>query len=148
MRNHQEPPTCSLRVNREEWSKNEKPQNGHEMKRTSSSMYQSIFLQLNVVHWNPLCWGILLALKWGFYHAQVESYSHLKNAWRATRHAWRATMVVGNQRWCASVSPEKEVVFNLLCRRALVFRQGELAQMVERSLSMREVAGSMPAFSS
>ena len=25
--------------------------------------------------------------------------------------------------------------------------QGELAQMVERSLSMREVAGSMPAFS-
>ena len=25
---------------------------------------------------------------------------------------------------------------------------GELAQMVERSLSMREVAGSMPAFSS
>src|SRR4029434_10068026 len=36
---------------------------------------------------------------------------------------------------------EKEVVLNLLCRRALVFRQGELAQMVERSLSMREVAG-------
>src|SRR4029434_7073093 len=38
MRNHQEPPTCSLRVNREEWSKNEKPQNGHEMNRTSSSL--------------------------------------------------------------------------------------------------------------
>src|SRR4029434_3779716 len=48
-------------------------------KRATSSMYQSIFLQLNVVHWNPLCWGIPLALKWGFYLAQVESYSHLKN---------------------------------------------------------------------
>src|SRR4029434_8206204 len=46
------------------------------------------------------------------------------------------------------LSTEKEVVLNLLCRRALVRRQGELAQMVERSLSMREVAGSMPAFSS
>ena len=54
----------------------------------------------------------------------------------------------GNQRSWASVSTEKEVVSNLLCRRALVRRQGELAQMVERSLSMREVAGSMPAFSS
>src|SRR4029434_8963004 len=54
----------------------------------------------------------------------------------------------GNQRSGASVSTEKEVVLNLLCRRALVRRQGELAQMVERSLSMREVAGSMHAFSS
>src|SRR4029434_10609393 len=101
-------------------------------------MYQSIFLQLNVVHWNPLCWGIPLALKWGFYLAQVESYSHLKNAWRATSNAWRVTIKDVEQ-----ASP-----LNLLCRRALVFRQGELAQMVERSLSMREVAGSMPAFSS
>src|SRR4029434_10562598 len=99
------------------------------------------YLQLNVVHWNPLCWGIPLVLKWGFYLAQVESYSRLKNA-------WRAKMGGGNQRSCASVSTEKEVVLNLLCRRALVRRQGELAQMVERSLSMREVAGSMPAFSS
>src|SRR4029434_5135591 len=56
------------------------------------------FLQLNVVHWNPLCRGIPLALEWGFYLAQVESYSHLKNAGRATRNAWRATMGVGNQR--------------------------------------------------
>src|SRR4029434_7582779 len=65
------------RVNREEWSKNKQPPNGHIS--ATSSMYQSIFLQLNVVHWNPLCWGIPLALKWGFYLAQVESYSHLKN---------------------------------------------------------------------
>src|SRR4029434_3681550 len=42
-------------------------------------MYQSIFLQLHVVHWNPLCWGIPLELKWRFYLAQVESYSHQKN---------------------------------------------------------------------
>ena len=33
------------------------------------------------------------------------------------------------------------------CRDSAETAQGELAQMVERSLSMREVAGSMTAFS-
>src|SRR4029434_3900060 len=98
--------------------------------RATRNAWRATMGDLNVVHWTPLCWGIPLALKWGFYLAQVESYSHLKNAWRATRNAWRATMGVGNQRCGASVSTEKEVVLNLLCRRALVFRQGELAQMV------------------
>ena len=42
-----------------------------------------------------------------------------------------------------SVSPECVTVSS-----EVFFSGGELAQMVERSLSMREVAGSMPAFSS
>src|SRR4029434_1120308 len=81
---NEKPPrsSCCQRVNREEWSKNEQPPNGHVS--ATSSLYQSIFLQLIVVHWNPLCWGIPLALEWGFYLAQGESYSHLKNASRHT----------------------------------------------------------------
>ena len=37
--------------------------------------------------------------------------------------------------------------FNSLDRTDYVVKPGELAQMVERSLSMREVPGSMPGFS-
>ncbi len=42
------------------------------------------------------------------------------------------------------------LVFNhsgIRCLEKILFSSGELAQMVERSLSMREAAGSMPAFS-
>ena len=50
--------------------------------RLSHLIYEpKFFLQLTVVHWNPLCWGILLVLEWGFYLAQVESYSRLKNGY-------------------------------------------------------------------
>src|SRR4029434_11239440 len=100
MRNHQEPPTCSLRVNREEWSKNEQPPRSSCCQRVNREEWSKnepphlctkVFLQLIIVHWCPLCWRIPLALEWGFYLAQVESYSRLKNA-------WRATMGGGNQR--------------------------------------------------
>ncbi len=37
--------------------------------------------------------------------------------------------------------------FNLDIRHIIFYKNGELAQMVERSLSMREVVGSIPTFS-